>query len=56
MAHLGLTGDFAMPNRADLMSLNTINKKQDQSNTTTAKFNTMRNQSSNLNTSDIGGK
>ena len=56
MAHLGLTGDFAMPNRADLMSLNTINKKMDQSNTATAKFNTIRNQSNNLATNDIQGK
>ena len=45
-----------MPNRADLMSLNTINKKQDQSNTSTAKFNTIRNTSTNLSTNDIQGK
>ena len=42
-----------MPNRADLMSLQTINKKQDQTGTTTAKFNTIRNQSQNLQTGDI---
>lgn len=30
MAHLALTGDFAMPNRADLMSLQTITGKKDQ--------------------------
>jgi len=53
MAHLGLTGDFAMPNRADLMSLQTISKKQDQTATSTARFNTMRNQSNNLHTNDI---
>ena len=56
MAHLALSGDFAFPNRADLMSLQTINKKQDQTNTNTAKFNTIRNQSDNLNTTDIAGK
>lgn len=56
MAHLALSGDFAMPNRADLMSLNTINKKQDQQQTTTAKFNTIRNTSNNLTTNDIAGK
>ena len=45
-----------MPNRADCMSLATINKKQDQTNTTTSKFGTIRNTSNNLNTSDIEGK
>ncbi len=30
MAHLALSGDYAMPNRADLMSLQTINAKKDQ--------------------------
>ena len=56
MAHLALTGDFAMPNRADLMSLQTINAKKDQMQTGTAKLNTIRNFSNNLNTSDIQGK
>lgn len=56
MAHLGLTGDFAMPNRCDLMSLQTINAKQDQVNTSTAKFNSKRFESSNLATKDIEGK
>ena len=56
MAHLALTGDFAMPNRADCMSLATINKKQDQVGTSTSKFGTIRNTSNNLNTGDIEGK
>ena len=56
MAHLALTGDFAMPNRADLMSLQTITGKKDQVKTGTAKLNTIRNTSNNLNTADIGGK
>ena len=56
MAHLALSGDFAMPSRADLMSLQTINKKQDQTNTTTAKLQTIRNTSNNLNTNDIEGR
>ena len=56
MAHLALTGDFAMPNRADLMSLQTINQKQDNVATKTGKFTTIRNASNNLNTSDIDGK
>ena len=57
MAHLGLTGDYAMPNRADLMSLSTINQKQDAVKTSTKTFgNTIRNTSLNLNTSDITGK
>lgn len=56
MAHLALSGDFAMPNRADLMSLQTITSKKDQVQTGTAKLNTIRNTSNNLNTADIGGK
>jgi len=56
MAHLALTGDFAMPNRADLMSLSTINHKKDQVNTNTSRFGTIRNTSNNLNTTDITGK
>ena len=56
MAHLGLTGDFPMPNRADLMSLQTINAKKDGVATTTNKFSSMRNLSNNLATSDIQGK
>lgn len=56
MAHLGLTGDFPMPNRADLMSLQTINAKKDGVATTTNKFSSMRNLSNNLATTDIQGK
>ena len=56
MAHLALTGDFAMPNRADLMSLQTINGKQDAVKTNTMKFTTVRNTSNNLHTNDIEGK
>jgi hypothetical protein len=56
MAHLALTGDFAMPNRADLMSLQTITQKQDQVVTNKSRFTTMRNTSNNLDTSDIQGK
>ena len=56
MAHLALSGDYAMPNRADLMSLQTINAKKDQMQTGTAKLNTIRNTSNNLCTSDIQGK
>jgi len=56
MAHLALSGDFAMPNRADLMSLQTITSKKDQVKTGTQKLNTIRNTSNNLNTADIGGK
>jgi|FrelakmetLWP11LW_1041352.scaffolds.fasta_scaffold53317_3 hypothetical protein len=57
MVHMALTGDFAMPNRADLMSLSTISKKKDQVNTSTYdRFSTIRNTSSNLATSDIDGK
>ena len=56
MAHLGLTGDYPMPNRSDLMSLATINNKKDQVQTNTSKFNSIRNTSSNLNTEDIQGK
>ena len=56
MAHLGLTGDFPMPNRQDLMSLATINQKKDGVSTTTKKFTSMRTVSNNLGTSDIQGK
>lgn len=56
MAHLGLTGDYPMPNRSDLMSLATINTKKDQVQTNTSKFNSIRNTSNNLNTDDIQGK
>ena len=45
-----------MPNRSDLMSLSTINAKNDQVKTTTGKFSTMRGVSNNLNTVDIAGK
>ena len=56
MAHLGLTGDFPMPNRSDLMSLQTITAKQDKVSTNTSKFSTIRNTSNNLATTDIQGK
>ena len=56
MAHLALSGDFAFPQRADLMSLQTINSKQDQTKTTTAKLTTNRALSNNLQTNDIQGK
>ena len=56
MAHLGLTGDFPMPNRQDLMSLATINQKKDGVSTNTNKFSSMRTVSNNLGTSDIQGK
>ena len=56
MAHLALTGDFAMPNRADCMSLQTITAKQDKMATNKARFTTMRNTSNNLATTDIEGK
>ena len=56
MTHLALTGDFPMPNRADLMSLQTINAKQDSTKTTTSRFTTVRNTSNNLHTNDIEGK
>jgi len=45
-----------MPNRSDLMSLQTITTKQDSVATNTSKFTTIRNTSNNLNTSDIQGK
>jgi len=57
MAHLAITGDFAMPNRVDCMSLQTITKKQDQVSTSTnSRFGTIRNTSNNLFTTDIDGK
>ena len=56
MAHLGLTGDFPMPQRSDLMSLATINQKKDGVSTNTNKFSSMRTLSNNLATSDIQGK
>ena len=56
MAHLALTGDFPMPNRSDLMSLQTINARQDQAKVTTQKMTTLRNTSNNLTTNDIEGK
>ena len=51
-----LSGDYVMPCRAELMSLQTINKKFDGIKTKTAKLETMRNTSKNLSTSDITGK
>lgn len=57
MVHMALTGDFSMPNRADLMSLSTISKKKDQVSTSTYdRFSTIRNTSNNLVTGDIDGK
>ena len=57
MVHMALTGDFSMPNRADLMSLSTISKKKDQVSTSTYdRFSTIRNTSNNLATGDIDGK
>lgn len=56
MAHLALSGDFAFPQRSDLMSLQTINKKLDVQKTTTNKFTTTRAASQNLQTADIQGK
>ena len=56
MTAAALTGDFPMPNRADLMSLQTINAKKDNTATTANKFTTVRNTSNNLHTGDIEGK
>ena len=48
--------NFPMPNRADLMSLSTINDKKDNMKTTTVKFQSFRSTSQNLVTNDIQGK
>lgn len=48
--------NFPMPNRKDLMSLQTLNPMKDTAKTTTKKFNSGRTESNNLNTSDIAGK
>ena len=48
--------DYPMPNRADCMSLSTINTRKDQMKTTTFKFMTNRAQSNNMSTNDIFGK
>ena len=56
MTAAALTGDYPMPNRADLMSLQTINAKKDNTATQANKFSTVRNTSNNLHTGDIEGK
>ena len=48
--------NYPMPSRGDLMSLQTIGAKKDNLKTTTKTFTTVRNNSSNLHTSDIDGK
>lgn len=48
--------NYPMPNRKDLMSLQTINPGKDLAKTTTKNFVTGRLESNNLNTSDIAGK
>ena len=45
-----------MPGRADLMSLSTIDAQRDNMKTTTFKFQTGRDLSNNLTTTDIAGK
>ena len=52
------TDPFNYPtmNRADLMSLSTINGMKDNQKTTTSKFVTGRSNSNNLHTKDIEGK
>lgn len=52
----GDPGNSSMMNRADLMSLSTINQKNDNAKTTTKKLQTTRLDSNNLNTNDIAGK
>ena len=53
---LGGDPSIRMPGRSDLMSLSTINQKNDQVKTTTSRFTTMRGASNNLTTNDIAGK
>ena len=48
--------NYPMPNRKDLMSLNTINQQNDGTKTTTKKFVSQRIESNNLHTGDIEGK
>ena len=48
--------NYPMPNRADLMSLQTISAKADNVKTNTNRFTTVRNTSNNLWTTDIEGK
>lgn len=48
--------NWAMPNRADLMSLSVINRDRDYMKTTTSKFISSRSASMNLHTNDIEGK
>ncbi|CDW78556.1 UNKNOWN [Stylonychia lemnae] len=47
--------NYPMPNRKDLMSLQTIHPQKDIAKTTTKKFQSSRMESNNLNTSDIHG-
>lgn len=47
--------NYPMPNRKDLMSLQTINPNKDFAKTTTKSLITGRLESNNLNTSDITG-
>ena len=48
--------NYPMPNRSDLMSLQTISAKMDNVKTNTGRFTTQRNTSTNLWTTDIDGK
>ena len=48
--------NYPMPNRKDLMSLQTIDPMKDNAKTTTKKFTSGRMESNNLHTQDISGK
>jgi hypothetical protein len=48
--------NFPMPGRADAMNLSAINQQKDGMKTTTFRFTTGRQNSTNLNTNDIDGK
>ena len=48
--------NYPMPNRKDLMSLQTIDPMKDNAKTTTKKFASGRTESNNLTTQDITGK
>lgn len=48
--------NYPMPNRKDLMSLQTIDPMRDNAKTTTKKFTSGRTDSNNLTTQDITGK
>lgn len=48
--------NYPAMNRQDLMSLSSINCHKDNMSTSTKRFTTVRNTSTNLNTSDIEGK